>query len=161
TKYWPTIFQSEQAALTYFTSFNYPWIASGYELLSSIEFLVFPFCFFFLIRNYRRIKEPALRRQLRWAYNGLFIGASPFVIVLAIIIILFNTEYSYILATNKFLFVRSIVYLFMIIPVITTGYSIIRYRLFDINFIIRRGIQYLLAKGSLYGILVFQICLIS
>jgi len=103
-----------------------------------------------LAHSYRHVERADDRRRLRWIVWGTVAGVTPFAVVSALralgqfvpalqgITAGWNTPAN--LATT-------------LIP-ISFGYAIIKHQVFDITVVIRRGMQYLLAKQALQ-VLVF------
>lgn len=161
-KYWLFFWQDEEKALLTLTNFNYSRLVGIYIPIYSLQFFTgICLSFYVVLHAYFHSHEPTLRRRIKWAVYGSIIGITPSIIVYAINSLLLNTKYGYILLTNEFHIAEYSTTLIMIICPITCAYAIIRYRHFDINFVIRRGLQYLLAKSSIYLLLVIQICLIG
>jgi tRNA A-37 threonylcarbamoyl transferase component Bud32 len=161
-KYWLLLWQGEEAAISILTNFNYSWLVKSYTSIYSLQFILgVSVSLFVVLHSYFHSHEPTLRRRIKWAVYGVTLGIFPSVIFYAVIVALSNTQYSYILLTKGARLVEYLTNVFLIICPITCAYAIIRYRHFDINFIIRRGLQYLLAKSSIYFLLVVQIGLIG
>jgi GAF domain-containing protein len=118
------------------------------SLHSSFELIAVIAIFAVIVRNYFKVKEPDQRRRSRLVLYGS-VGAF-FVILLANVT--FNVGYMNPmgLASTTLDWVSNIACL--LIPV-STGYAILKHRMFDINVVIRRTLQYLLAKHALQFIL--------
>lgn len=103
--------------------------------------------------NYRRLKEPDDRRRIQWAVYGTLVGIAPFAVLTAVEVVF--GAYRGALAANPtyqlLTFFSEITYI--AIPV-TLGYTIVRHRLFDVKVIVRRGVQYALAKRALTALVV-------
>ncbi len=94
----------------------------------------------------RRTEDPILRPQLKWLRNGIFYGLLPFALLYAI---------PYILGGTPGPILRVSVFSLILVP-LTLAYSIVRYRLMDVDVIFRRGYAYTLATlcilAAFYGI---------
>jgi GAF domain-containing protein len=101
-------------------------------------------------RNYRRVREPDGRRRIRWVVYGMVAGIGPWML-LSLARVILPDDYE--LAAG----VLQVANLALAIIPITTAYAIIKHRAFDIHVVIRRGLQYLFAKGVLRGVLALQI----
>ncbi|MCU1327317.1 MAG: sensor signal transduction histidine kinase [Bryobacterales bacterium] len=99
-----------------------------------------------LQRGYRRAEDPVIRQQLKWLRNGLLFGFAPFGLLYAVPYVL-NLQASPLLN-----------YSVLTLPLIplTIAWSILRYRLMDVDVIFRRGYAYTLATliilATFYGI---------
>jgi hypothetical protein len=85
--------------------------------------------------GYRRAEDPIIRQQLKWLRNGMLFGFGPFGLLYAIPFVfdsLPSPYLSYAVITLPF------------IP-LTIAYSIVRYRLMDVDVIFRRGYAYTIA----------------
>ena len=109
-----------------------------------------------LAYNFRRIDRDDDRRRIRWVVWGTVIGLLPFAVI--------NTS----LMLAEFLptpALRGNWYLFgnvatVAIP-LSFGYAIIKHQIFDISFVIRRGLQYLLAKQALRALIFLPIAALA
>ena len=94
----------------------------------------------------RRTEDPILRPQLKWLRNGTFFGLMPFALFYA---------GPYILGITPGHILRLAVFSLILVP-LTLAYSIVRYRLMDVDVIFRRGYAYTLATlcilAAFYGI---------
>jgi two-component system NtrC family sensor kinase len=94
----------------------------------------------------RRTEDPILRPQLKWLRNGTFFGLIPFALLYAT---------PYILGSTPGQIMRLSVFSLILVP-LTLAYSIVRYRLMDVDVIFRRGYAYTLATlcilAAFYGI---------
>jgi len=104
-----------------------------------------------IVRNHRLTNAPDQRRRLRWVILGSVAGVLPVLTRETITFILVSVGQRGLLTD------RSVTdhggELAMAIVPIALGYAIVKHRLFDINLVIRRGIQYLLARNALRIIL--------
>lgn len=98
-----------------------------------------------LARNHRTVEGADDRRRLRWVLWGTILGLAPFLVVSTMRAAAISVPHlgpiagPWILPGN----IATIT-----IP-LSFGYAIIRHRVFDITVVVRRGLQYLLAKSAL------------
>ena len=100
-------------------------LLAGYYLISGA----------ILQTGYLRAEDPVIRQQLKWLRNGMLFGFGPFALLDAI-------PYILNIPVNPYLHYSVIA--LTLIP-ITIAYSILRYRLMDVDVIFRRGYAYTLA----------------
>lgn len=99
--------------------------------------------------NYRRINEPDARRRARWVAFGTMGGTLPYSTIRYAMFLLpfLGYDMATLAPTTNRLLDFSIIPAFMI-PV-ATAYAIRKYQVFDIQVVIRQGLQYVLARSSL------------
>ena len=102
-----------------------------------------------LARNYRAATDADDRRRMRWLLWGTIVGLTPFVIFQVIQSVTQLGGIAFSLGPYAALANLATT----AIP-ISFGYAIVKHRVFDITVVIRRGLQYLLAKNALRVILV-------
>lgn len=95
------------------------------------------------LRNYIRVQEPGQRRRLQWIYFGVLVAIIPQIVVLLLEPYVSNRTY---------VILRNISRLASILIPVTATYAVLKHRLFDIQIVVRKSVQYLLAKNVL-GIL--------
>jgi len=95
--------------------------------------------------NYRAVTQPDHRRRMRWVVWGSLLGIGPFLlyfVLLALSGVLGLSEATLSAAYR-------IANLALAIVPIVTAHAVVRHRLFDIDVVVRRGMQYLLARQVL------------
>ena len=105
-----------------------------------------------LTRNYGRLGDPDSRRRLRWA--GLGFGATLGVfLVFALLKVLWYVTGS---VTMAWLveFSNNLATVVIALSCVALAYAVARHRVLGIHVVIRRGVQYLLAKNALQLIIV-------
>ena len=133
--YWPTLYSSgvllrvrdllDQAGLVQYIAF----FAAGSALL---------------VRSFVKAGTPVLRQQLKWIIWGLGLSVLPFA-VLYFIPYVSNVEITPLMET--------LAYGPLILIPLSFGYSIIRYRLMDVDMIVRRSFVHVMATvavGAIY-----------
>jgi hypothetical protein len=95
-------------------------------------------------RNYRAVQREDDRRRVRWVLWGTVWGLTPFLVFQL-------TALAMRIAGIPLDFPRwnALVNLATVLIPISFGYAIIKHQVFDITFVVRRGLQYLLAKNAL------------
>ena len=95
-------------------------------------------------RNYRAVQREDDRRRLQWVLWGTVLGLLPFLTFQIIVTVMR-------IAGTSIDFGRwnPLVNLATVLIPISFGYAIIKHHVFDITFVVRRGLQYLLAKNAL------------
>jgi eukaryotic-like serine/threonine-protein kinase len=106
-----------------------------------------------IVRNYLVVKDPDEHRRARWIAVGSLAGMLPYAVIRAIglFVYVIGTPTEDGLRAYQFAVALAIAPA-ALIPAVT-GYAILKHRLFDINVVIRRSIQYLLAKSVLQFVL--------
>lgn len=97
-----------------------------------------------LIRTFLRARKPLLRQQLKWIIWGLGLSVLPFVVLYLV---------PYVAKVKIPSFVETLAYVPLILIPVSFGYSIIRYRLMDVDVIMRRSFVHVvatLAVGAIY-----------
>jgi hypothetical protein len=107
-----------------------------------------------IAHNYRRVKQPAERRRIKWIVYGLVLGAAPWV-VLSLTRVALGPGWP---VPGEAFFLANLT--LAVIPV-TTGYAILKHRAFDIPVVLRRGVKYLLARGFLQAVLLVQVAAVA
>ena len=103
-------------------------------------------------RNYRAVQREDDRRRLRWVLWGTVLGLTPFLAVQIMPLRCGSPG-----TPVNFGRWNPVVNLGTVLIPISFGYAIIKHHVFDITFVVRRGLQYLLAKNALRLLLALPI----
>ncbi|OLE54864.1 MAG: hypothetical protein AUG51_05850 [Acidobacteria bacterium 13_1_20CM_3_53_8] len=153
--YVPSLFLLAFAALVYFvpdsTSFHLPERTVGWFYQGS--FIYFTLALVasaaLLIRTYVKSKVAVVRQQLKWVVWGSVLAIAPFTLLYGV---------SYIFGTESERWLTDASILPLIIIPLAFGYSVVRYRLMDVELVVRRVSVYALttlAISVLVGVVVY------
>lgn len=92
-------------------------------------------------RNFRKVLLPNQKRRLQWVVFGSIIGVMPVGLYFIGRLISYD---RYVLATLNYISLN-----FLTVIPIAVAFAIVKHRLFDIRVVVRRGLQYLLARKFL------------
>jgi hypothetical protein len=134
---------------------RYPWLPFVVGGIGSAMFLLIPdsplswFWFLFsflaavgiLVHSAFTMRDAVSRAQIRWGIGGVLIGFGTLAIMF-----LLNTVQLVVIPGSVFDMVMSAVFMVMVVMI---SIAILRYRLFDIDVIIRKTLQYALLTGLL------------
>ena len=140
--------RGEQAFLD-FRARTYGWsVAATFatviaQIMTSVAILAV------LRRNYRTVQAANDRRRLRWVLWGTIAGLAPFLGVAVVRLIAIRVP-SLASMVAPWIFVANVATI--TIPV-SFAYAIVKHHVFDISVVLRRGVQYLLAKNALRGLM--------
>jgi hypothetical protein len=118
-------------------------IDTAYRILALVAYCVV------MTRNYRLVKEVDQRRRMKWVVYGSLLGILPEVMILMTRFVLVSAGYGQVLSGATFVTMNQVANTAIGIVPITWGYAIIKHRVFEINVVVRRGLQYLLARNVL------------
>lgn len=106
-----------------------------------------------LARNYQTVEGVDDRRRLRWVVWGTIAGLTPFLIIstLRLVAIAVPDLRPALGPWNAPANIATVA-----IP-LSFAYAIVKHRVFDISVVIRRGLQYLLAKNALRALLLLPV----
>ncbi len=116
---------------------------TAYRILALVAYCVV------MTRNYRLVKEPDQHRRMKWVVYGSLVGILPEVIILVARFGLVSAGYGQVVSGETFVIMNQVANAAIGIVPITWGYAIIKHRVFEINVVVRRGLQYLLARNVL------------
>lgn len=106
-----------------------------------------------IARNYQLVKEPDQRRRIQWVIYGSLVGIVPGLLHLP-----FELALPYNESTARPLLYSSAIVNFMTVAIpLSIGYAVLKHRAFDVNVVIRRGLQHLFAKQGLQVILALPV----
>jgi len=110
-----------------------------------------------IIRNYNITIDIDQRRRIKWVAYASIIGLVPLLIAHSITIFLSPANHKYVISTYSYFWFVRFAELFIIILPLSFVYVIVKHQVFDINVVVRRGLQYILAKNFLYLVLVSEL----
>jgi eukaryotic-like serine/threonine-protein kinase len=142
-----SFFTASPALMTVFYAGSFAASVTTFDLTYRMIVLV-AYCFV-LMRNYRLAREVDQHRRMKWIVYGSVLGILPQVTILATRFALNSLGQGQILSTDTFVVLNQVANAAVGIVPITWGYAIIKHRVFEINVVVRRGLQYLLAKNVL------------
>jgi len=108
-----------------------------------------------ILRNYILVEEPDQRRRIKWMIYGSILGILPAALYMVLRLIFPGPNLGPAHSTEGTLrYLSFVIGNFMSVAVpISVGYAVLKHRVFDIQIVIRRGLQYLFAKQVLRLIL--------
>ena len=110
-----------------------------------------------IARNYRLVKEPDQRRRIKWVIYGSIVGIVPGLLNTALLLLV-TLAFPYSESTTKLLNLSNAIVNFMTVAIpLSIGYAVLKHRAFDVNVVIRRGLQHLFAKQALRLILALPV----
>ncbi|MBL8192596.1 MAG: protein kinase [Blastocatellia bacterium] len=110
-----------------------------------------------MFRNYQQVKDLDQKRRIKWVIYGSLFGVIPTFVNNFTTFILNTFSYKYIIDTPVYFFFTRFSDLFITIIPIAFFYVIVKHQVFEINFVVRRGLQYLLAKNFLRAVLALEV----
>ena len=97
---------------------------------------------FFFLRSHKYAVNREVRNRIQWVLWSISLGIAPFLLLWTLPLALIH----------RALIPEEINYLFLMIIPLAISFSIVKYRLFDIEIIINRSIVYLLVTGIIVSI---------
>ena len=128
-------------------------ITRSKELFTQLENWYWPFCLIaisaVLIRNSLVVRQADQRRRVRLALYGSLLSLLPQTAVTTFTRIAIATGYESVANGGVFDTLRLIAAIAVILAPISWGYAILNRQVYDIQVVIRRSVQYLLARNAL------------
>lgn len=133
-------------SLEYFPSYTL-----SLNLIRSFFALLFFIGLSFLFASYRMASSKAEKQQLRWVFYGIALGALSFILL---------WQLPEIVLGETFISEEIMILLSTIAPV-SFSVAIIRYKVFDIDVVIKRTIVYLIVIGLLAGVYIGVVAFVT
>lgn len=112
-----------------------------------------------LIRNYRRLRDADSRRRLRWA--GLAFGSTLGIYVVFALLKMLSFLTGSAALSRLMDLANGIATLVIGLACVALAYAVARHRVLGIHVVVRRGVQYLLAKRALQGLTVLPAAVLA
>jgi PAS domain S-box-containing protein len=90
---------------------------------------------FFLVRTWMRAKSAVVRQQMKWVIWGSILAVAPFSLLYSV---------GYLLGAQADPWLTNVAVLPLILIPLAFGYSVVRYRLMDVELVVRRVFVYVL-----------------
>ncbi len=131
-----------QAGLPFLDFFGhlFPMAAAIAKTFNAFSIVAFSACIFAVARNYRNVREADAIRRMRWITFGSIAGMSPWLLFLIATSAAPGVDWGWL---------NRVANVALILVPVTTGYAIVKHRLFDIRVVLRSGLRYLLARRFL------------
>ena len=114
-----------------------------------------------IVRNYVLVREPDQRRRIKWIVYGSMAGILPSLLFNVFKLVLPSSGRP-ILTEGGVRYLAFVVGNFMSVAVpISVGYAVLKHRVFDIQVVVRRGLQHLFAKQVLRFILALPLAALA
>lgn len=121
----------------------FPGLQSTYFLLIIVSVIAV------MIRNYSRVTEPDLLRKIKWVTYGAVLALLPVSTYMMASFVAGISGNAWRMRTGFWYNFGRFDNISLVLLPITFGYCVIKNRVLGIDFVLRRGLQYILAKGSL------------
>ncbi len=93
--------------------------------------------------SFRKANIPILRQQMKWISGGTVLAIVPYTVFYVI---------PFLTGANASQGMKISAFSLVFLP-LTFGYAIVRYRLMDVDIIVKRGVAYTLATASIAGVI--------
>ena len=134
-------------------------LKSSIEINKYYQFVLYAFrCYliffvllivFFLILSYRKVAMEEERAQIKWIFYGLFIGLGPFILLYELPQVI----------RNKPLMTEDFSMLFFIFVPLAFAFSIVKFKLMEVELVINRSLVYFLLTVFTVSIYLFFVAL--
>ena len=102
-----------------------------------------------IAHRFRLVTEPDQKRRVRWIAYGSLAGLAPWLLYELVSLVAPPSDALVVL--------NRIANLALLVVPVVTAYAIVKHRLFDIDVVVRRGLQYLLARRVLSALLALPV----
>jgi hypothetical protein len=114
-----------------------------------------------LVRNYRALPQPDMRRRIRWLVCGMLAALAPSVVLYAGAALHAVTGFGFRTDTWRFYQAEYAATSFLgVVAALAITHGVLQHRLLDIHVVIRRSIQYLLATHVLQAAIFLPVLLL-
>ncbi len=141
--------------LGHLASFGLPRDAHSREILDRVQLIYFSLGFLIggavLLKNRSAARDLTTRQQMRWVSYGTLAGIVPFSLIYVLPTLL-GVQAGFAMESSM---------LFLGIIPLSFAYAIIRYKLLDVEVIVRRGAAYFLASTMLLVIYLFFVLVLG
>ncbi|MGH9662033.1 MAG: protein kinase domain-containing protein, partial [Bryobacteraceae bacterium] len=104
------------------------------------------------VRNYRKLVHPGMRRRILWVIAGFTSAVLPLIVFMGIEAAVATPGRPYRLREEwpiSFLWTQYV----MVFAPVALSYAVVKHEIFDIRLVVRRSLQYVLAKNTLQALL--------
>ena len=128
--------------------FEHYSVITGLErLIPLANIVVLPALSLVVARNYRMVRDPDQRRRIQWVVYGSVFGLLPFV-VYSVIDYAFRARLPFAPTQSEHDNLFLIANLALVLIPTTVAYAIVKNRMFEIQFIVRKGVQIFIRKEA-------------
>jgi hypothetical protein len=113
------------------------------------------------VYRYRRVSGPIEKQQTKWVVFGLAANALNIIVLYALSILFPSVRQPGLPHLLRFIVGGSLNALFLVLQTIFIAIAVLRYRLWDIDFIIRKTVIYALLTGNLIAVYFISIVLLQ
>jgi hypothetical protein len=113
-----------------------------------------------LLQSLRASMSPDHRRRVKWVLFGSAVGVLPRAAVLVFFVVADALGYHNPLMSRAFFLSIQLTNVLLLAIPLTLLYAVVKHRLFDISLVLRRGLQYMLARNLLRVTLLLPLALL-
>lgn len=146
------VLRGDDAAISFFFN-NYALLNHAFTLYDVFANVAQIATITIICLNFRLVKQADQRRRIKWIIYGSVVAVIPVLLSDMVKLILSSTGYKAAVASSTFVVTDQLQNMLGIVIPLAFGYAILKHRVFNINVVIRRGLQYLFAKNVLRLIL--------